>query len=78
MNLCDFFFSHLLFAPSPAPYGRSHQEANWELDDGNWSAMQVGDWLAVNEQTMRLDERRQVESTERLSAGECGAIWKQP
>lgn len=56
MNLCDVFFSHLLFAPSPTPYGRSHQYASWELDDGNWSAMHMGDWLAVNEETARPRE----------------------
>lgn len=57
MNPCDFFFSHLLFAPSAAPYGRSREDANWELDDANWSAMHVGDWLAVNEETVRLNGR---------------------
>lgn len=57
MNLCDFLFSHLLFVPGAAPYGRSHEDANWELDDGNWSTMHMGDWLAVNEEAARPRER---------------------
>ncbi len=57
MNLCDFFFSHSLFAPSAAPYGHPREEADWELDDANWSAMHMGDWLAVNEETAPPCER---------------------
>jgi hypothetical protein len=58
MNL-DFLFSHLLFAPSAAPYGLSSEDAGCELDDSNWSAMHMGDWLAANEVTMHPRERPQ-------------------
>lgn len=51
MNLCDFLFAHLLFTPATTPYGRPSEAAGWELDDSNWSPMNVGDWLAVNEET---------------------------
>ena len=57
MNLCDFFFSHLPLAPNAAPCGGPRDEADWELDDGNGSAMHIGDWLAVNERTADRHER---------------------